>query len=50
MIDKTLVICDIRILFKLKDKFYKIIDRLVMIYKSECWVVKKITFSNDKYS
>ena len=27
---------------KLKEKFYKIIVRLTMLYGSECWAIKKI--------
>ena len=35
------VLCDRRIPIKLKGKFYKIVIRLGMFYRIECWAVKK---------
>ena len=35
------VLCDRRISLRLKEKFYKMIIRLTMLYGTECWAVKK---------
>jgi hypothetical protein len=35
------VLCDPRVPLKLKDKFYRIAIRPVMLYGAECWPTKK---------
>lgn len=35
------IICDRKVLLKLKGKFYCITTRLVMLYCIECWVIKR---------
>jgi hypothetical protein len=35
------VLCDRRIPIKLKGKFYKIVIRLAMFYRIECWAINK---------
>ncbi len=37
----TGVLCDRKILIKLKGKFYHTVIRLAMLYDSECWVLKE---------
>lgn len=36
-----MVLCDKRVLMKLKAKFYRTVVRPTLIYGPECWVVKK---------
>lgn len=38
---KKRLFCDSRILLKLKEKFYKIVIKLDMLYGTKCWVVMK---------
>ena len=33
--------CDSTMLIKLKEKFYKIVIRVNMLYGAKCWVFKK---------
>lgn len=35
------IFCDKQILTRLKEKFYKMVIRLVMLYGTGCWTVKK---------
>jgi hypothetical protein len=35
------VLCDPRVPLKLKDKFYRTVIRLAMLYGAECWPTKR---------
>jgi hypothetical protein len=35
------VLCDPRVSLKLKDKFYKTMIQLAMLYRAECWPTKR---------
>jgi len=34
------VLCDKKVLQKLKDKFYRVVVRPTMLYRAECWPIK----------
>lgn len=36
------ILCDKRIPISLKDKFYKTVERLAMMYRSECRAVNRM--------
>lgn len=36
------ILCDLRVIARLKEKFYRTAIRPSMLYGTECWTVKKI--------
>jgi len=38
------VLCDKKIPFRLKERVYRMVVQLALLYRAECWLIKKIQF------
>lgn len=38
----TNILCDCKVFLKFKEKIYKMIIKLVMLYGVECWVMNRV--------